>query len=52
MNKAIDDAILALAARVKNSISPDEAMKLSQAVLNMTTAHARLVSAEMEKNRQ
>jgi hypothetical protein len=52
MNKAIDDAILALAARVKNSISPDEAMKLSQAVLNLTHATATLVSTDLEKKRQ
>ena len=51
MNKEIEAAILALATRVKNSSSPDEAMKLSQSVLNMTHAVATLANTEMEKQR-
>ena len=42
MNEKLDEAIKHLASRLLGRVPADEAMKLSQAVLNLATAKERI----------
>jgi len=50
MDKKIDDAIETLAGKVVQTVKPDEALKFTQAALNL--AHAKGILAEQAKDRK